>query len=107
MLIHGVAGNVEHAAHDAFADGHGDRRAGVRDLVAALQTFGAGHGDGADPVVAEVLLHFERQLDGLVLNFVFDGQRVVDAGQRFREIRRPPPDRPLERFCLCSYSYLI
>ena len=25
LLVHRVAGHVEHAAHDAFADGHGDR----------------------------------------------------------------------------------
>ena len=37
--------------------------AGVRDLEAALEAFGAGHGDGPDPAVAEVLLHFEGQLD--------------------------------------------
>ena len=61
-FVHRVAGHVEHAAHDAFADGHGDGRAGIDDFVAALEAFGAGHGDGADPVVAEVLLHFERQL---------------------------------------------
>ena len=29
---------------------------------AALEAVGGGHGDGADPVVAQVLLHFERQL---------------------------------------------
>ena len=62
LFIHRLAGDVEHAAHDAFADGHGDRRAGVGDFEAALQTFGGGHGDGAHPVVAEMLLHFERQL---------------------------------------------
>ena len=66
-LVHRVAGHVEDPAHDAFADGHGDRRAGVDDLQAAFETFGAGHGDGSDPVVAQVLLHLERQLDGLVL----------------------------------------
>ena len=32
------------------------------DFHAALEAFGGAHGDGADPVVAEVLLHFERQL---------------------------------------------
>ena len=85
-LVHGVAGHVEHPAHDAFADGHGDGPAGVGDLEAALETFGAGHGDRPDPVVAEVLLHFERQLDRLVLDLVLDGQRVVDPGQSFREL---------------------
>ena len=36
-------------------------------------------------MVAEVLLHFERQLDRLVLHLVVDGQRVVDAGQLVRK----------------------
>ena len=62
-FVHRIADHVEHAPHDAFTDGHGNGRAGVDDFEAALETFGAGHGDGAHPVVAEVLLHFERQLD--------------------------------------------
>ena len=65
LFIHGVAGDVEHAAHDGLAHGHGNRPAGVGDLESALEPVGGGHGDGAHPVVAEVLLHFERQLDGL------------------------------------------
>ena len=63
-LVHRVAGDIEHPAHDAFADGHGDRPAAIGDLQAALESLGAGHGDGADPVIPEMLLHFERQLDG-------------------------------------------
>ena len=69
-FVHRVAAHIEDAAHHAFADGHGNGRAGVDDFVAALETFGAGHGDRPDPVVAEVLLHFERQFDRLVLDFV-------------------------------------
>ena len=38
-------------------------RAGIGDFVAALESLGGAHGDGAHPVVAEMLLHFERQLD--------------------------------------------
>ena len=30
LLVHRLAGDIEHAAHDAFADRHGDRRAGIR-----------------------------------------------------------------------------
>ena len=63
-FVDGVAAHIENPAHHAFADGHGDRRAGIDDFVATFQTFGAGHRDGPDPVVAEVLLHFERQFDG-------------------------------------------
>ena len=43
------------------------------DLEAAFEALGPGHGDGPDPVVAEMLLHFERQLGGLVLDLVFNG----------------------------------
>ena len=32
VFVHRVAGDVEYAAHDAFADGHGNGRAGVDDL---------------------------------------------------------------------------
>ena len=66
-LVHRVAGDVEHAAHHAVADRHRDRPAGVGDLDAALEAFGAGHRDGAHPAVAEVLLHLEGQRDRLVL----------------------------------------
>ena len=52
LFVHGIAGLVEHAAHDGFADGHGNRTAGINDLVTSLKTFGAGHGDGAHPIVA-------------------------------------------------------
>ena len=38
------------------ADGHADRPAGVDGLGAARQAVGGGHGDGAHPVIAEVLL---------------------------------------------------
>ena len=67
-FVHRVAGHIEYPAHDAVADWHRNGRAGVDDLVAAFETVGAGHGDGPDPVVAEVLLHFERQFDRLVLS---------------------------------------
>ena len=59
--------------------------AGIRDLQAAFETFGAGHGDGPDTVVPELLLHFEGQLHGLFLDFEFNGQRMVDAGDLVRE----------------------
>ena len=78
-LVHRVAAHIEHPPHDAFPDGHRNRLAGVHGLVPALEAFGAGHRDGPDPLVAQVLLHLERQLDGLVLDLVIHGQRVVDA----------------------------
>jgi hypothetical protein len=60
-FVHGIPGDVEHAAHDAVADRHGDGPAGVGHFIAALEAVGGGHGDGADPVVAEVLLDFEDE----------------------------------------------
>ena len=83
-FIHRFANDVEHTAHDGLADGHGNRAAGVHDLVAALETFGGGHGDGAHPVVTEMLLHFERQPGlGAAGQDVFGSQRVINGGQRF------------------------
>src|SRR5580704_10565432 len=61
-LINGIAGDIEDPSHDARADRHGNGRASIRNLEAALQPLGARHGDGADPMVAEVLLHFEGEL---------------------------------------------
>ena len=50
-LVDRVAGDVENAAHDAFADGHRDWLSGVDDLQTAFETFGAGHGDGANAAI--------------------------------------------------------
>ena len=81
-LVDRGAGHVEHASHDAGADRHADRPAAVGDLEAALESFGARHRDGADPSIAEVLLHFERQRHRLILDRVLDGQGVGDRRQR-------------------------
>ena len=56
-LVDDVAEHVEDAAERHLADGHRDRAAGVLDLHAAGQAVGRVHGDRADAVVAEVLLH--------------------------------------------------
>ncbi len=84
-LIHRLSGHIEDAAHNTFADRHGDWAAAVGDFKAALEAFGARHGDGPDRLVPEVLLHLERQLRGQPLNFAFHDQRVVDRGNGFRE----------------------
>ncbi len=80
-LVDRVARDVEHAAHHARADRHRDRRAGVDRRDAAPETFGARHRDRAHPFVAQMLLHLERQLDGLLLHGVLDRQRVEDQRQ--------------------------
>ncbi len=80
-VVHGVARHVEHAPEHALAHRHADRRVGVGDLHAALESFGRTHGDGAHESVAEVLLDFEGQLRGNADDIVFDFQRVVDFRQ--------------------------
>ncbi len=61
------AEHVHDATERCLADRHGDRAAGRLDLQAALQAFGHAHRDRAHDAVAELLLHFERQLDVLEL----------------------------------------
>src|SRR5689334_16731805 len=85
-FIHRVATNIEHPPHYAFSDWHGNGCAGIDDFVAAFEPFGAGHGDGPDPIVTEVLLRFECQLDLLVLDFKLDSQGVVYSWQLLHEL---------------------
>ena len=67
LLILRRAEHVHDAAERALADRHRDRLAGGLDLQAALQAFGHAHGDRAHDAVAELLLHFQRQVDVLEL----------------------------------------
>ena len=71
----------EHAAHHAGAHGHGDGSAGVGDFHAALESLGGGHGHGADPVVAQVQLHLEGELDLFPVDFEVNREGVVDGGR--------------------------
>ena len=63
-----VLRHAEHV-HDAperrLAHRHGDRLAGGFDREAALQALGGAHRDRAHDAVAELLLHFEREIDVL------------------------------------------
>src|SRR3954470_17805007 len=61
-LVDRVAEQVEDAAERDVAQRHRDRAAGVDDLGAALEPVRRVHGDGADAVVAQVLLHLDDQL---------------------------------------------
>ncbi len=70
------AEHVHDAAERGLAHRHRDRRAGGVHRQAALQAFGGTHGDGAHHAVAELLLHFERQVDVRQL------QRLVDVRNR-------------------------
>ena len=81
-VVHGVAGDVEHASKYRFTDGHARSAAPV--LVtchAALESFGRTHGDGAHEAFAEVLLDLEGKLRGLADHVELDFQRVVDFRQ--------------------------
>ena len=80
-----VPAHIEDPPHDRIPNGHGNGRAGVDGFVAAFETVGAGHGNGPDPAITEVLLHFEGDFFGFVLDLKFDSQRVVDGRQSFRE----------------------
>ena len=64
-LVHRVADDVEHAAQRFAAHGHGDGAAQVDGLHAAHHAFGGLHGDAAHAAFAELLLHFQDDVDGL------------------------------------------
>ena len=88
LLVDRLAEHVEDAAERRLADRHRDRPAGVDDLDAAGQAVGRGHGDGADPVVAEVLLDLA---DERLLALALDLDGVVDrraAGRPGTRCRR-------------------
>ena len=71
------------------ADRHGDRAAGVDDLHAAREAVGGVHGDRADAVVAEVLLHLADEVgadaaesfSSSTVRLALDDDRGVDLGQ--------------------------
>ena len=64
-LVHRLANDVEHAAQRPAANGHGDGAAEVDRLHAAHHAFGGLHGDAAHAAFAELLLHFQDDVDGL------------------------------------------
>ena len=81
-LVHRTSGDIEDAAHHAFADRHRDRSTPVGHLDAALEPLGARHGDRPDPLVAEMLLHLEGERDRPALHRVVHGERVEDGWKR-------------------------
>jgi hypothetical protein len=60
-FVHRLADHVHDAAERFVADRHRDRIAGVDNFLAADQTFGRVHGDGAHGVLAQVLCNFQHQ----------------------------------------------
>ena len=73
-----IADHVPEASERRRADGNGDRRAGVHARRAARQAVGRVHGHGANPVVAEVLLHLRDQRAGRVAFGDLDLEGGVD-----------------------------
>ena len=61
-LVHGLAHHVHDAAQGLGTDRHLDRAAGVDHQLAAHHAVGGVHGDAADPILAQVLLHLQRDL---------------------------------------------
>src|SRR5688500_477913 len=78
-FVHGFADHVEDSAHHRVAHGHGNGSARVEHLITALQSFGRTHGDGPNPVLAEMLLDFKGLLGALALNVELNGQGIEDA----------------------------
>ena len=81
-LVDRIADHVDDAAEHLVADRHRDRRAGVGALLAADQTLGGVHRDGADGVLAEVLGDLEHQAVAAVLGL----ERVQDRRQMILEL---------------------
>src|SRR5438128_4766807 len=74
-VVDWIAGHIEQTPEDAFAHWHADRTARVGHTHAALEPFSRRHGDRPHPILPEVLLHFERQLDRVAAHLVLDRAR--------------------------------
>ena len=61
LVVHRIAEHVPDAPERLLADRNGDRLSGVDDVDAAREAVGRVHRDGADAVVAEMLLHLRDQ----------------------------------------------
>ena len=81
-FVHRLADDVHDAPERAVADGHGDRRAHIRHLLAAHQTFGGIHRDGAHRAFAQMLRHFQHEALAAIVGF----QRVHDFRQMAVEL---------------------
>ena len=74
LLVLRLAEHVHDAAERAGAHRDADALARARDGEAAAQALRGAHRDGAHDAVAELLLHFERQVD------IIELERVIDLG---------------------------
>ena len=80
QVVERLTERVEQAAKRGLTDGHRYRRARVDGLGSALKSIRFAKGKTADPVVADVLLHFEHQ----AATFELAVQRVVDRRHLLR-----------------------
>src|SRR5690606_12218169 len=76
-LVDRLADDVDDAAEHLRADRNRDRTTGVAHRLAADETFGRVHSDGADDVLAEVLRNLEDEAVALVVGL----ERVQDRRQ--------------------------
>eukprot|EP01083_Nonionella_stella_P273711 928758_1 len=82
LLVDGLADHVDDAAEGLGSDGHLDGLAGVVALLAADESVGGLHGDGADGVLSQVLGDLEDE--ALAGGFDFEG--VEDLGKLLVEL---------------------
>src|SRR5664279_1504621 len=84
QLVHGFANDVEHAAEGPPANRHRNGPAQVEGLHAAHHAFGRFHGHATHAAFAELLLHFQDDVDGLgdVEAVTGNAQRRIDGRQR-------------------------
>ena len=87
LLVDGLADHVPDAAERQVADRYRDRAAGVFHFETAREAVGRVHRNGADPVVAQVLLHLGDDGARLlpVLRRDVDAECGVDLREAFRE----------------------
>ena len=62
-LVDRLADHIHHAAERAATNGHGNRSALVNGLHAAHHALGSFHGDATHAAFAQVLLHFDDDVD--------------------------------------------
>ncbi len=81
-VVNRLAHHVHDAAQGRVAHGHGDRLAGIDDLLSAHQAFGRVHGDGAYGVLAEMLGDLEHEAVAVIVGL----ERVQDLRKILAEL---------------------
>lgn len=81
VFVHEVTSDVEDTSEHLFADRNRDGFTGIGEAHAALETVRGGHGDRAQPAVAEVLLHFQHEVGFNAIDVEANFQRIENGGQ--------------------------